>query len=218
MSPVTEHSTATATEVDGVLEVNRAAETRSITSVAELKALADPLRMAILAALHRDAPRDLRILSVKELAAELGEPKTKLYRHVRQLEAAGLIRVAATRLVSGILEQRYQACQGNLAVGRGVMRDPGMADEAAEAVAFFLDDYRSRYLAHVAEVSAGADSTSREPYREPALTLVATTVSRAKAQSVRDRLREIMAELNEVADDSEDAVHVEVLVGFMSPD
>jgi DNA-binding MarR family transcriptional regulator len=41
-------------------------------------------------------------MSVKELAEELGEPQTKLYRHVKQLEAAGLIRIAASRMVSGI--------------------------------------------------------------------------------------------------------------------
>src|SRR5580698_2917994 len=80
------------------------AAVRTVDSVAALKAMADPTRLAILAALMRT--RDLPVMSVKELAAELGEPQTKLYRHVRQLEAAGLIRVASTRMVSGILEQR----------------------------------------------------------------------------------------------------------------
>jgi RimJ/RimL family protein N-acetyltransferase/DNA-binding transcriptional ArsR family regulator len=96
---------------------------RRVTSVATLKALADPVRLAILTALMADV-RDLRVMSVKELAAELGEPQTKLYRHVRQLEMAGLIRVAATRVVSGILEYRYQACQASLAFGPGLVRDP----------------------------------------------------------------------------------------------
>src|SRR5690348_7239748 len=72
---------------------------RTVDDVEVLKALADPTRIAILAALMK-AGRDLPIMSVKELAAELGQPQTKLYRHVRQLEAAGLIKVAATRLVS----------------------------------------------------------------------------------------------------------------------
>src|SRR5580693_6695424 len=71
------------------------AAVRTVDSVAALKAMADPTRLAILAALMRT--RDLPVMSVKELAAELGEPQTKLYRHVRQLEAAGLIRVASTR-------------------------------------------------------------------------------------------------------------------------
>src|SRR5690242_6610077 len=82
--------------------------------------MADPIRLAILAALMKSR-RNLPVMSVKELAAELGEPQTKLYRHVRQLEAAGLIRVASTRMVSGILEQRYQASQRDLAQAE----DPG---------------------------------------------------------------------------------------------
>lgn len=45
---------------------------------------------------------------MKKLAKHLGEPQAKLYQHVKQLEAAGLIEVAATRMVSGILEQRYR--------------------------------------------------------------------------------------------------------------
>jgi DNA-binding Lrp family transcriptional regulator len=175
------------------------------------------LRLAILEALIRDAPRELRVLSVKELAAELGEPKTKLYRHVKQLEAAGLIRVAATRLVSGIVEQRYQACQGDLHIGRGVTRDPAMADEAVAAVSVILDRYSSRYVAHLAQTRPTVDSVPREPHREAMLSMVSTTVSPAKAQAVMDRLREVMAELDE-ADDSADAITVELLVGYMSPD
>jgi DNA-binding transcriptional ArsR family regulator len=44
-------------------------------------------------------------MSVKELAQHLGEPQTKLYRHVKQLEAAGLIEVAATRMVDRARKQ-----------------------------------------------------------------------------------------------------------------
>ena len=87
-------------------------DVREIDTVEGLRALADPVRLAILAALDAQGPdAALPVLSVKELARRLDEPQTKLYRHVKQLEAAGLIHVAATRMVSGILEQRYQASQ-----------------------------------------------------------------------------------------------------------
>src|SRR5215475_8348684 len=91
---------------------------RSVASVDMLRALADPTRLAILSALM-ERQDELPVMSVKELAARLGEPQTKLYRHVRQLEAAGLIRVASTRLVSGIVEQRYQASQRDLMFDSG---------------------------------------------------------------------------------------------------
>ena len=90
----------------------RTAGVREIDSVEGLRALADPVRLAILSALDtRARDGELPVMSVKELAQHLGEPQTKLYRHVKQLEAAGLIEVAATRMVSGILEQRYRARQ-----------------------------------------------------------------------------------------------------------
>src|SRR5215469_15004114 len=81
-----------------------------VSNVDVLKALADPLRLRLLYALTRRAGgAALPTMSVKELAAELGEPQTKLYRHVKHLESAGLIRSVSSRLVSGIVEHRYQA-------------------------------------------------------------------------------------------------------------
>ncbi|HEX7994067.1 MAG TPA: helix-turn-helix domain-containing protein, partial [Streptosporangiaceae bacterium] len=63
-----------------------------------LKALADPLRLNILYALTRRRGPDLPARTAKELAAELGEPQTKLYRHIKHLEAAGLIRSVSSRV------------------------------------------------------------------------------------------------------------------------
>ena len=55
---------------------------REIDTVEGLRALADPVRLAILAALDTRAPDGaLPVMSVKELAQHLGEPQTKLYRH-----------------------------------------------------------------------------------------------------------------------------------------
>jgi DNA-binding transcriptional ArsR family regulator len=188
-----------------------------VTSVATLKALADPLRLAILAALMRDAPRDLRVMTVKALAAELGEPQTKLYRHVKQLEAAGLIRVAASRLVSGIVEQRYQACQGSLAFGPDIMRDPGTADDSARMITAFLDRYRGRVLAAKAGELSGEEFPPEEAYRQAVMNLTATAVSPATAMAIRDRLAEVTELLKQSASGQEGAVPVEVLIGFFSP-
>jgi hypothetical protein len=41
---------------------------------------------------------------------------------VKQLEAAGLIEVAATRMVSGIPEQRYRARQRSLQLSAALLR------------------------------------------------------------------------------------------------
>jgi DNA-binding transcriptional ArsR family regulator len=76
-----------------------------------LKALADPLRLRM-GLLMIDEAR-----TVKELAAALDVPPTRLYYHVRILEQHGLIEVVERRMVSGIEERRYQAVVANWAVG-----------------------------------------------------------------------------------------------------
>ena len=47
--------------------------------------------------------------SVKELAAELDVPVTRLYYHVNLLEEAGVIRVVATRKAGAMIQKLYQA-------------------------------------------------------------------------------------------------------------
>ena len=132
-------------------------------------------------------------MSVKELAAELGEPQTKLYRHVKQLESAGLIRVAASRLVSGILEQGYQACQTDLRLGPGLMRDEAAADDSAALVTVLLDQYRERFFA--ARAAAPGEDQPGPSFRRPVMTLATARVSQAKAAAIRDRLQEIIDKL-----------------------
>ncbi|MBX6342634.1 MAG: helix-turn-helix transcriptional regulator [Thermomicrobiaceae bacterium] len=74
-----------------------------IRDLETLRAVSDPLRLRLFELL-RGGPR-----TVKQLAAALDLPPTRLYYHVGQLEAHGLVRVVDTRVVSGIIEKRYQA-------------------------------------------------------------------------------------------------------------
>lgn len=191
--------------------------TRAVTDVETLKALADPTRLALLAALMRPASVGPRVMSVKELAAEIGEPQTKLYRHVKHLEAAGLIRAASSRLVSGILEQRYQACQHDLTLGPGLTHDEKSGDESQAMVAAVLDRYRSRFFAaRRAEQRSSAEASPA--HLAPVLSMVETRVPAARAAAIRERLQEVISELSQPPDDDDaGGVLVEVLVGFSSP-
>jgi DNA-binding transcriptional ArsR family regulator len=67
-----------------------------------LRAVADPVRLRM-ALLLMDGDR-----TVKELAAALRVPTTRLYYHMRILERHGLVEVAERRMVSGIEERRYR--------------------------------------------------------------------------------------------------------------
>lgn len=74
-----------------------------VNDLETLKVLADPLRIQLIELVTHQAR------TVKQVAADLDMPPTKLYYHIKQLEEHGLIRVVGTRIVSGILEKQYQA-------------------------------------------------------------------------------------------------------------
>jgi DNA-binding transcriptional ArsR family regulator len=190
------------------------AAVRTVDSVAALKAMADPTRLAILAALMRT--RDLPVMSVKELAAELGEPQTKLYRHVRQLEAAGLIRVASTRMVSGILEQRYQACQRDLRLGRGVIAEN--ADESEELMRAALDRYRDGFFAafRAGRLPAG-DVPPGESYRKPLVFMSDLKVSPARAAQLMTKLEEVIDSFQDEQAEDPDGVSLNLFISSYVP-
>ncbi len=78
-----------------------------VTDLETIKIISDPLRVQILE--HVGLASEAGVLiTVKELAEVLDIPATKLYYHINLLEKHDLIRVAETRIVSGIIEKLYQ--------------------------------------------------------------------------------------------------------------
>jgi DNA-binding transcriptional ArsR family regulator len=180
-------------------------EVREIDSVDGLRALADPVRLAILSALTARVPGgELPVMSVKELAQHLGEPQTKLYRHVKQLEAAGLIEVAATRLVSGILEQRYRARQRDLRLSAALIRQH--ADETEAAVRSAFDAFLTRLFEQARKEDWPPDAPER-----PVMLVAEERVSAEAAERIRTRLAEVPREIAEA--DAGDVL-VSVAIGF----
>ncbi|GAA2745078.1 winged helix-turn-helix domain-containing protein [Kitasatospora cinereorecta] len=184
------------------------AKEREVRDVATLKALADPLRLAILTALMR---RDPEPLSVKEIAADLGEAPTKLYRHIKQLEQCALILVAETRLVSGIVESRYLAAQHSLRLSPDVFADDDGQDrpEALGAMLAALDMIRSDFQGHFR--SGRLDMATRQDgTRSPGK--FAHFTKRVRPERVvrlRNQLDSLLDELAEEPDSTgEDAVDI----------
>lgn len=106
-----------------------------VTDLATLRIVSEPTRLRIVELL-REQPR-----TVKALAAALAVPPTRLYYHVKLLEEHGVIRVTATRTVSGILEKTYAATASRLSLDRSLL-SPGEAldDEGVEALLTFVID------------------------------------------------------------------------------
>lgn len=87
------------------------AEIMIVREPRQIKALMDPLRHRILSALCRE-PR-----TTKQVATLLGEPPTKLYRHVAILERLGLVRLVRTEPKRGTTEKYFEAVARSFSLG-----------------------------------------------------------------------------------------------------
>lgn len=115
-----------------------------ITDVEQLKAVSDPLRLQILDRMVSEARRGW---TAKELAEHLGTKQTKLYHHLSLLEERGFIRVAATRVVSGIQEKRYQVTAHSFRVDRSLLTGPDTEVAMSGALDAIFDNARSEIMA-----------------------------------------------------------------------
>ncbi len=99
------------------------ADVHILTTLEQIKVVADPLRLRLLEAFCAEAR------TTKQVADLLDEKPTRLYHHVEALAKVGLIRLCDTRPVRGTVEKYYRA------VARTFRADPKIfqrADAAGE--------------------------------------------------------------------------------------
>lgn len=187
---------------------------RVITDPAAIKALSDPLRLRIMRLMQKGAHEKPRTFTVKQLAGELDEPPTKLYRHVKALLKVGLIQIAELRLVGGIVEQHYRAAQAGFAINPQAGDDidseiVGVATAAIDAyLRQYLDDLRSgRTFVH------DEDARAHPPYIGSVGSVSSIRLPRAKAAEFAERLKTLADELAECEHD-ESGVEANMLLMF----
>jgi DNA-binding transcriptional ArsR family regulator len=172
---------------------------RTISDVETLKALSDHLRLKIL---ERMVTRVDEPWTVKELAEALGVSPTRLYHHIDLLVERDLVRPAAQRVVSGIIETSYRVAALSLRLDQKLL-----ATEQADAVtgtskllgAVF--DAARRDLEKALRSAAHAPDHDSIPDR-PLATHRLAKLTPAQAGEFRKRLEALLAEL-----DDEDARH-----------
>jgi DNA-binding transcriptional ArsR family regulator len=202
----------------GVPDEEKPVAVRLVDDVETLRVLADPTRIAILRTLTINATTTPPVMSAKELAAALTEPQTKLYRHLKQLEEAGLIVVAETRMVSGILEQRYRTAQLGIAMSRDLVNDPAYQSEFAATISASLDDFRNETLGDWRAGRVWTGETGPESLGMILAIGQFGRMSRPRAVELRNRLAAIMDEYSELPDDVPDGVAVRMLIGWYAMD
>jgi DNA-binding transcriptional ArsR family regulator len=187
---------------------------RVIADLETMRALSDPTRVAILRLLMSGDRSSPPVMSAKELAAALGEPQTKLYRHLKQLEAVNLIQVAETRLVSGIQEQRYRTAQLDFTISRDLVMDEASSAEFANTLSAVFGEFRTELLTNL---SAGRVPVGTEAETPLGLVIgrgMAARVSPARAAEFRRRVLALQAEFDVLEDDDPAGIPVHLLVGW----
>lgn len=159
-------------------------EDERVITPAELELMADSTREFLYNALV-DEPR-----TATELAALLGCPTTRLYHHLKRLEQAGLIRVVAERIVSGIVERRYRAVARRLRLDRQAF---GLASPENRELNTLLDYVFERARGEIETAHrVGRIDLSKKPTEAGALQAY-RTVLKLKPEAARELARRLHA-------------------------
>lgn len=177
--------------------------TYEVTSLEQLRVLADPLRLRVLNCLSQQ-PK-----TVKQVADQLDVPATKLYYHAGELERIGVIKVVETRVKSGIVEKYYQTAAPMIHVSRELLKLTGSPSDTthtyAELVASLFesvaDDLRRAVM--TGQLVPPEAST----IKTAAIGRTTVRLTRAAAARLAKKLAKLLQEDMEAADD--DAGEVE---------
>lgn len=164
----------------------------TIENLEQLRLLSDPLKLSLIQVFGEAEG------TVASAAEALGEPQTKLYRHVDALLEAGLIEVTRERPKRGTVERWFRTVARRFTVADGLL-----SSEAPGAEAESVRDLLRGAEAEILQALQDKDET------------VAPTVARARArltpaqlETLRERLFAWLEALEE--EDSDEAESVEV--------
>jgi DNA-binding transcriptional ArsR family regulator len=155
------------------------------SSVADLRALAHPLRLRIME-IFAEGPK-----TTKRVAELLGEPPTRLYHHVAALERSGLLKLKETRKNRGTVEKWYESISRTMGSGTEGSRKRGTTGADRRAVAMtVLEQSRQEVV----------NAMSRRGEEPPLVARLVMSAPPSMMPRVRDRLygflKEIQAEFD----------------------
>lgn len=128
-------------------------ESYEIENIEQLRAIADMLRVRIIDLLLKQP------MTVTQIGDELDEAPAKIHYHVRELEKAGLVRLAETREKGGILEKYYQPIAREFTVGKSLLSAP--PDEALGATSNFLNQIKDGFQSALRRALQQKDTKQR---------------------------------------------------------
>ena len=136
--------------------------------------------------------------------------KSGIHRLITALEERGFIRVAATRVVSGIQEKRYQATARSFRVERSLLTGGGSDVAVAGALDAMFDKARNEILAGLRSGAINLDPDDPKRHR------MGLWASHARLSPANEkRVMRLVEKLAEAGDnDDPDGTEYGLLVGF----
>jgi DNA-binding transcriptional ArsR family regulator len=180
-------------------------EVRTITDIETLRVLADPLRLSILGA-FASGPRR-QPMSAKEIAEKIDEGQTKLYRHIKKLEDVGLLKVAETRVVSGIIEKRYVPGQKRLEIEGSMLAQEPEPEDFTDAMVAMMDSARDRLRTEIRAGRVPLTKPDEGPDRSLQIGSIRVNMTLDRYEKLRTAVTELLENLGP-SDDSPDAFPV----------
>ncbi len=151
-------------------------ETYKINDLEQMRLLTDPLKLQLLHAFAEDAK------TTKQVASELGESVTKLYRHVDALHDAGLLVISEEKQKRGTIERTFRAVAERFEADQSLFADE-MGEEASSAI-------RDMLRAGEAEILNAIANADNESYQK-------AIIMRLRCKASPERIAELQQSLTE---------------------
>jgi DNA-binding transcriptional ArsR family regulator len=164
-----------------------------IDDLETLKVLADPLRLRIRELLVQPS-------TVKQLAAELDIPATKLYYHVNLLEKHGLIAVVESRLVSGIMERVYQVTAYRVQVAPHLLTGDTQHDDTLTKSIISVFNNARQDLLHAVASGAVDKRTTAEAHLGAKVVSLRVSLTEDQARSLFALIDSVIDEFTKISD------------------
>jgi len=156
----------------------------------QLRALAHPLRLRLLEVFA------LGRRTTMQVAAQMGEPPTRLYHHVHALQRAGILKLVDTRQVRGTTEKYFELARKKIGNLRGEHLTAASRAPLTVIAAAVLDEARAEFLAAIAAPSKLTRATA------PVALRMLLTVPPSRLPGVRRRLTATPGSSNRTASSS----------------
>ncbi len=176
-------------------------EVHIIKDLEHMRLLTDPLKLRLIQAFAEKGR------TTKQVAAELGESVTKLYRHVDALHEAGLLVIEEEKQKRGTIERTFRAVAERFEADHSLF-----ADDAGEEGAGAIRDMLRGAEAEILDAIANADDDSDQ---KAIVMRLRGKVSPERVDELQQSLSEWIESMQEAMDcESEDAEEFGGLIAF----